>query len=72
MKCTRHVDKILAEGGDDLALMAAPDAVVMVPFIQTFQAGSATQICVSPILVCLECRREDIRPSGLVRALCLR
>lgn len=68
MKCTRCVDTLLTEGKDPAE---APEADVMVPFTQAMQTPQGTVLLGSTILLCLECRKDDIKPGSngrLIRA----
>lgn len=60
-RCTRCVDTLLTEGKDPAD---APAGVVMVPFTNVIQTPQGTVVLGSTILLCLECRTNEIKAPG--------
>lgn len=70
-KCTMHTDEAINRHmkPEEIRIDSLPDAVVLVPTLQTFAAGGQ-QVTVPVMMpVCMECRINQLKPvskSGLI------
>lgn len=63
MKCTKCVDQLIA---DDKDPATAPDAEIMIPFVQAVMTAQGNMVLGSAIMVCFDCRKKDLKPSRLL------
>ena len=67
LKCSPCLDARITAGGD----AAVPDAVTLVPVLQSFAVNGQQVVAPVPVPVCMECRRKQlgkVSRAGLVTA----
>ncbi len=69
LKCSPCLDQRITDGGDVAGVV--PDAVTIVPLLQSFAVNGQQVVAPVPVPVCMDCRRKQlgtVSRTGLVTA----